>query len=188
MAEADALSTFDFNKIMKGGLFLKWEAGKAVTLRVLTVDPLVTTKEFTNQDGEINISTQFHFVVYNFTDDQAQILSAPPSMARKIGELHADADFGADIKKIDIKITPTGEKLQRRYDIQVLPNANTLTQEHLAALKKVDLEKAVPDGDRMSLYKPEEKVIQVEEPIKEDKELEDITADSEPINLDDIPF
>ena len=194
MAEADALSKFDFSKVMKGGLFLKWEAGKALTLRVLTTNPMVTTKEFANSDGEINLSTQFHFIVYNFTDSLAQVLSASPSMAKKISDLHTDEDFGANIRNIDIKITPTGEKLTRRYDIQVLPKTKNLTKDEIELCKKVDLEKAIPDGERMSFYKPEEKVIQTEEHTPgvadrntgEDVEIEDI-GDG-PINIDDIPF
>lgn len=190
MADKDALGSFDFSKVTKGGLFLKWEAGKAVTLRVLTLDPLVTTKEFTNDDGEVNLSTQFHFIVYNWTDKAAQILSATPTIARKIGDFHKDPDFGSNIREIDIKITPTGEKLTRKYDIQVLPKANVLGKEELEQLKKIELEKAVPDGERMSFYNPDKQ----EKPPRAvpanggDDDIAEMPADDEPINLDDIPY
>lgn len=186
MAEQDALKTFDWSGFSGGGLFLKFQAGKPVTLRVLTVDPVVTTKEFTNKDGEINLSTQFSFIVYNFTDEKGQILSASPSVARKIGELHADTDFGADIRKIDIKITPTGEKLQRKYDIQVLPNPNQLTNEQIKECAAIKLDEAVKDGTRMSLYDPERVVEKKPSEEEQDVVIEDIG--DEPINLDDIPF
>ncbi len=189
MAEQDALSTFDFNKLPGGGLFLKFEAGKAVTLRVLTTDPIVTTQEFTGADGEVTLSTKFSFIVYNFTDSKAQILSASQSIARKVGELHVDEDFGADIRKIDIKITPTGEKLQRKYDIQVLPKANQLSTDQIKECAAINLEEKVKDGTRMSFYDPSKqvtKVIQQEEP-KEVDEVHEVNED-EPIDLSDIPF
>lgn len=187
MSENDALKQFDWSGYAGNGLFLRFVAGKPVTLRVLTVDPIVTTKEFTNADGEINLATQFSFIVYNFTDEKAQVLSASPSVARKIGEIHGDDDFGGDIKKVDLKITPTGEKLQRKYDIQVLPKTNLLTTEQIRECAAIKLDEAVKDGTRMSLYKPQEANQSPDEP-KEDEEpqIEDIGDD--PINLDDIPF
>src|SRR4051812_41859128 len=115
MADVDALSSFDFDKVSKAGLFIKFQAGKALTLRVLTTDPMISESTFEDkQTGEVSINTRVAFVVYNFTEDRAQILQASPAMARKIGDLHRDQDFGADIRKLDIKITPTGERLERR--------------------------------------------------------------------------
>lgn len=184
MAENDALKEFDWSSFGGSGLFVKWEAGKPLTLRVLTVDPVVSQKEFNNND-EINLSTQFSFIVYNFTDQKAQILSASPSIARKISELHADPDFGADIKKIDIKITPTGEKLQRKYDIQVLQKVNTLTVDQIKECAAIKLDEAVKGGSRMSMWTPKEPD-EAPLPAQQDTVIEDIG--DEPINLDDIPF
>lgn len=187
MSENDALKSFDWSGFTGKGLFLKFEAGKPLTLRVLTVDPIVTTKEFTGADGEINLATQFSFVVYNFTDSKAQVLSASPGVARKIGELHADPDFGADIRKIDIKITPTGEKLTRKYDVQVLPQTKTLTVEQIKECAAIKLDEVVKDGDRMSLYKPQEHTPGVADAPNDEAPVTDKDLD-EPINLDDIPF
>lgn len=192
MAETDALSTFDFSKVSGGaGLFLKFKAGEPVTLRVLTTDPVVRSVEYRNKETDEveSISTKFAFVVYNFTAGKAQILDASAAMARKIGELHTDPDFGANIKKVDIKISPTGEKLERRYDIQVLPKANTLTNEMIKEAQKINLDEAV-EGDRMSFYESNpghEAAKATTASIKgEDVVIEDIG--DEPINLDDIPF
>lgn len=185
MTESDALSKFDFSKVTKQGLFLKFEAGKPVTLRILTVDPMVSTVTYEDEKtGEESIQTKFAFVVYNFTDGKAQILSATPNMARKIGELHVDDDFGANIRKIDIKISPTGEKLQRKYDIQVLPKTNELTTAQIRECAAINLEDRIPEGGRMSFYKPEEVTPVVKE--EDAPPIEEIT--DEPINLDDIPF
>ena len=189
MAESDALRGFDFSSFGGGGLFLKFQAGKPVTLRVLTTDPIVTTKEFEGSDGEVNLSTQFSFIVYNFTDSKAQILSASPGVARKIGELHVDEDFGADIRKIDIKISPTGEKLTRKYDIQVLPKTNTLTTEQIKECAAIKLDEAVKDGDRMSLYDPEKVKAEPKAVPANGGDDEEVEVDTdEPIDLSDIPF
>ena len=195
MAENDALSTFDFSKVTGGGLYLKFEAGKALTLRVLTVDPVVYNDEFEDKEtGEISLNTRFAFIVYNFTDKKAQILQTTPNMAKKIGDLHKDPDFGSDIRKIDIKITPTGEKLQRRYDIQVLPNAQTLTKDMVEEAKAIDLDDQLKEknGQRMSFFDPDksttpghDKAAAIAEEIKNRNESFD---EDEPINLDDIPF
>ena len=190
MSEEDSLGKFDFSKFTGGGLYVKFEAGKPLTLRILTTNPIVSTKEFENpKTGEVTISTKFSFIVYNFTEGKAQILSASPGVAKKISELHVDEDFGANIRKIDIKISPTGEQLQRKYDIQVLPNTKELTKEQIAELKAIDLDDKV-EGDRMSIYDPEERApntkVASATDKEEDTEIEDIN--DEPINMDDIPF
>lgn len=192
MAEVDALRDFDFSKVTGAGLFLKFEAGKPLVLRVLTTDPVVYQDEYTDADDEVTLSTKFAFVVYNFTDKKAQILQATPNMAKKIGSIHTDPDFGGNIRKVDIKISPTGEKLQRRYDIQVLPKANELTNDMIEEARKIDLEEVMADkhGTRMSFWDPEkqneksgyEKAKEVANSLRDDDEPQ------EPINIDDIPF
>ncbi len=197
MAEQNALKTFDWESVTGKSLFLKFEAGKPVTLRVLTVDPVVKNDTYTDPTGEVTLTTKFNFIVYNFTDERAQILSASPSIARKIGELDADPDFGANIKTIDIKITPTGEKLQRRYDIQVLPRAHTLTAEQVEECRAINLDEKIDGGQRMSFYTPPEregegyanaraKADELKARFNQDEEPP--IEEEDPINLDDIPF
>lgn len=199
---ADALSSFDFNKVSSGGLYLKFEEGKAVKLRVLTTDPLVYLDKFGN--------TRFAFVVYNLTDGQAQILQATAGMARRIGELHVDADYGANIQKIDIKITPSGSGKERRYAVDPLTmNIVPLTQEQLKEAAGINLEdkiaKNAPLAQRMSFY-DQEKFNSTKKKLVDENDEEALTKQAfddaasvgkdevvedigdEPINLDDIPF
>ena len=202
---SDALAGFDFNQVGGGSLFLKFEADKPVKLRVLTTDPLVYIDKFAN--------TRFAFIVYNLTDGKAQILQATPGMARRIGEIHKDEDFGANIQKVDVKITPTGAGMERRYTIQALPNATDLTQAQLKEAKEINLEEKVgkdaPMAQRMSFYdreafnaahqqaEDEQEVVSGYDKAKAqadalrpgetpDEVVEDIG--DEPINLNDIPF
>lgn len=199
MSEADALSNFDFSQVSKPSVYLKWEAGKPLKLRVLTTDPMVYQNSFVDKETqEETFDTKFAFIVYNFTDNKAQILQAGPSIAKKIGQIHVDPDFGSNIKKVDIKITPTGEKLQRRYEIQVLPTAEELTNEQIKEAQKINLEELISKNatmaQRMSFYDPaafvSQEATQNETPsevtTKKDVVIEDIS--DEPVNLDDIPF
>lgn len=190
--ETDALSAFDFNKVGGGGnIWLKFEAGRPLTLRVLTVDPIVSQSEFVDkQTGEVDINTRFAFVVYNFTDNVAQILQASPGVAKRIGQLHKDPDFGADIRKIDIKISPTGEMKERRYDIQVLPKARDLTAGQIKEAAAIGLADKVK-GYRMSQWDEMQKANKAADPLDEINagKHDDILGGSEELpDLDNIPF
>lgn len=154
MAEKDSLNADSFNRVIGSGPFLKFRADVPLTLRILTTDPVISETEFTDKKtGEITLSTRFAFIVYNFTEEKAQILQASPAMARKFGEYHNDPDFGSNIRKIDIKITPTGEGLERRYDIQILPKPRTLTQEMVEEAQALDIDNMIKNSKgRMSGY------------------------------------
>lgn len=202
MAEQDSLTDFDFNKVSKPGKFLKWEAGRAVTVRILTKDPVVQEREFKNAEGEVNLSTKFCFIVWNFTDERAQILTAAPGMARTFQTIGKDPDFGANLQKCDIKIIPEGEKLKRIYNINVLRhsgNEKPLNAEMVAEARELNLDTDVQDNKgRLSEWepvgvKPGAKAVKstegTDDPAPDDEEevvIEDIG--DEPINLDDIPF
>lgn len=203
MAEQDSLSGFDFNKVSKPGKFLKFEAGKPVTIRVLTKDPVVQERGFTDKKtGETNISTKFCFIVWNFTDEKAQILSAGPSMAKTFQRIGTDPDFGSNLQKCDIKISPEGEMLDRVYDINVLRhsgNEKEITKNMVKEAQELDLDTDVTEGNkgRLSQYEPNGvKPGKRSEPV--DDGVDDTPPDNpdvviedfgdEPINLDDIPF
>ena len=193
MSEQDSLSTFDWGKVTGGGLYIKFEAGKPLTLRILTTDPVVSNDVYEDKEtGEETITTKFAFICYNFTDKKAQILKATPNMARKIGELHVDPDFGANIKSIDIKISPTGEKLLRRYDIQVLPKTNTLTNEQIKEAQAIKLDEQIKDGERMHMYDPDKKTgLDKAREVAESLRPEEDTAtafEDEELDISSIPF
>lgn len=186
--ERDALSNFQFPKTK--GLFVNFEDGKPIKLRVLTVDPLVSMDKWGN--------TRFAFVVYNWTDAKAQILNRGTSIAKEIQALHQNEDWGSDIKKIDIQITASGAGKDTRYAITPLPKAETLTNEQIKECQEIKLEDKIENGQRMSFYDPSkfeapteelsgyEKAKGVAEGLKEDS-IEDVEGE-ELINLDDIPF
>lgn len=213
MAEKDVMGSFDYDQFGGAGLFLKFKADKPVTVRILTTDPVISQTEFEDKKtGETNLNTRFSYIVYNFTEGKAQILSASAAMSRKFGELHMDPDFGANIRKIDIKITPTGEQLERRYDIQVLPTTKQLTNEMVKEAQGIALDDLVNDSKgRMSEWQASTQTPKVGSsgsagssgystardqaeklrPENNPKPPEDVVIEDigdEPINLDDIPF
>lgn len=184
MSEADALSSFSFPK--NKGLFTAFEDGDEFKLRVLTTDPVVSTKEFDNADG-VSISTKFGFIVYNFTLEKAQILNAGATITKEIQRIHQDPDFGGNIKNVDIKIKATGNKLTRKYSVQVLPKAENLTGEQVKECQAINLEEKIEGGQRMSLYNPED---YVKKPLEPSEQVDDVVIEDIPdkIDLDSIPF
>lgn len=194
MAEQDSLSDFDFDKVSKPSKYLKFEAGKPVTLRILTKDPVVQEKLFTSKTGEENIGTKFCFIVWNFTAEKAQIMSATPKMARTFQNIGNDEDFGANLQKCDIKISPEGEMLERVYDINVIRhsgNEKPITANMVKEAQEIDLDKDVQDNKgRLSEWAPAgaKPVRAVPANGGDDPDESVNVADEEPINLDDIPF
>lgn len=185
MAEKDALRN---NKIESGsgGLFFKVSPGDSAKIRVLTTDPYVTKDKWGN--------TRFGFVIYNFTEGKAQILSKGPGFASKIQALHNDEDWNADIQKIDLKVSceSTGPDIKDiKYDINPLPKTETLTKDQIAEAQKINLEEVIKDmGARLSTLQspddlPENK--EVLSDTNEDVVVEDMDED-EPVDLSDIPF
>lgn len=185
MSEQDSLRGFQFPRTK--GLYVSFDDGDEYKLRVLTTDPVVTQKEFEGENGEINLTTKFAFVVWNWTLEKAQILNAGATITREIQRIHQDEDFGANIKKVDIKISATGSKLSRRYAVNVLPASQTLTNEQIKQCQEIDLDAKIVDGQRMSFYNPAAAAVnKVDEVVQPDEVVADIPE--EPIDLSDIPF
>lgn len=187
---SDALSEFKFKE--SGGLFLTISKGDSVKIRVLTTDPLVTlNKKYGN--------TIFNFIVWNWDEGKAQVLSKGASIARPIQRIHTDEDYGADIQKVDLKLvaTSTGpEDKDVEYSVNPLPKAENLTKEQLEEAKQIDLEKAVGgNGTRMSeLNKGADLTPDVNDQDGVDDRRDDsgkdevVLDDDEPADLSEIPF
>lgn len=141
---ADGLATF---KPKGSGLYLKFEDGDEVKLRILTLDPIVSDSTWENSDGETVISTKYAFIVWNFNEDKAQIMQVGPGLVKRFKQIHLDADYDP-INKIDIKISATGEKLKRRYTVDVLPIHKTqlLNNAMIKEAAGIDLESNVQDA------------------------------------------
>lgn len=145
------------------GLWLKFKAGDTVKLRVLTKDPVVGLDNFAN--------TRYNFVVWNYTEDKAQILAAGKSILNQLIAIHVDDDF-ASLQETDIKISATGEKMEREYNVMPLPTSSELTKEQVEEAARIDLEERVNGGIRMSKFNQGERPVAPEGMETEAKSLE----------------
>jgi hypothetical protein len=175
--ETDALRDFKFKSEGGSDLYVVIKEGEPQKLRVLTLDPIVHLDKFGN--------TRYAFVVYNYTAQKAQILAKGSSIAKPLSDLHNDEDYEA-LNKIDIKISATGEGMETRYQINVLPKTETLTPEQIKEAANIKLEEIIKNGIRMSEINKGTPMPKVEEtsdnyPVTD----EDMT---EEINLSEIPF
>lgn len=194
---SDALSTFK----PKSGPYLKFNDGDEIKLRVLTLDPLVTEKTFTDKNtGDVTISTKYAFVVYNWSEERAQVMEVGPGLLNRFVKIHQDQDL-PELNKADIKVSATGEMLARRYDVVVLPTSKDMPQEAIKQAASLKLEELVSDskGRLSQLSNPDElPVTQVEDEKSLGDEFRNKHKDTpdnvvtdigdEPVNLDDIPF
>ncbi len=181
MPEQDALSKFEFKQGGGGELFVKIKEGSPQKLRVLTLDPLVHVDKFAN--------TRFAFVVFNYTQGKAMVLDKGGSIANTLKQLHEDEDYEA-LNKIDVKISATGEGMETRYSINVLPKTETLTVDQIKECANIKLDEVIKNGTRMSAINDGEPMPTAEEPITGEDEVHEVD-DKEPINLDtldSIPF
>lgn len=151
---SDPLSNLQF-KEDSTGIWLKFKADTPVKIRVWSVNPVVHDTTYTDpQTGEVSVSTKYAFAIWNFTEKREQVLDAGVTITRAINKLHNDEDYGSDITKVDVKISPTGEKLERRYDINVLPKPTALSGEQETRLQELDarLDEIVKNGIRAEAY------------------------------------
>lgn len=192
----DALATVNIKET--GGLYLKFKDGDAIKLRVLTLDPMVSEKVWDNTPDKVD--TKYAFVVWNWEENKAQVLQVGPGLLKRFTAIHRDEDFDP-LNKVDIKISATGEMLERRYEVQVLPKAQTLTNDMIKEAQAVNLEDVIQDkrgrlsaysegdGEEVSEGSGYEKAKATAHKIKDKEDdvvIEDI-GDGE-IDLDDIPF
>ena len=181
MAETDALSKGKFGS----DLFL---TDFPVKIRVLTLDPMVYVDKWAN--------TKYAFIVFNLDEDKAQILDKTGGFAKRFQEIHMDEDFGADLRKIDIKITTNGKSgKETRYTISPIGTPADLSMAQIKDAASIKLEeiikKKAPNALRLSEINDGSKLPEPmdEEPTPEEPQdvvIEDIG--DEPINLSDIPF
>lgn len=135
----DSLSSYKSPET--GGLFLKLRSDEPVTLRVLTLDPLVSKDKWGN--------TKYSFTVWNWNEGKAQILQKPKTVLKMLTAIHQDDDFPA-LNKVDVKITATGELKETRYSIMALPKTRELTKEMVDQARTINLETLMPEGIRLS--------------------------------------
>lgn len=184
---SDPLRDFKFKD---GGLFVRLNADTSPRkMRVLTTDPVVSMDKFGN--------TRFAFVVWDYNEDKARVWNTTPGVAKQLQAIHQDEDFGANLKKTDIKVVTIGESLETKHTVTALPKSTGLLARQVEEAQAIDLDELIEGGQRMTYYKPTEsgydKAKKKADSIKHkpEDEDEDIVVEDigdEPMNIDDIPF
>lgn len=169
-----------------GGLFLKMQDDKTVTLRLVS-PPYVFNNSYEDQKtGKVTVSTKYAWAVYNVDEDRGQILQLPVSGYTEIAKYAMDDEYG-DPSEYNVRIT---RKLEsngfRRYDIIASPKKAPLTKEQLEKVESVDIPKAIENavllGDVVT-GKAKVEASNVDDSFEPtDEEIE------QPVNLADIPF
>ena len=161
---ADGLRNLQFRENSSNNSFIKFQAEKPLKLRVYTTNPLISKDKYGN--------TKYSFSVWNYEEGRAMVLSKGTSIAKPLAQLHKDEDYGADITKQDIKITPTGEELERRYTINVLPKAQQLDEKAIQDLASLDgnLEKIIENGIRADQFNEGAELPEPEEYLADEDE------------------
>lgn len=137
-------------------------------MRVLTLDPVVHIDQFAN--------TRFAFVVWSYTEDKAMILDKGASIAKQLAAIHKDEDYD-NLNEVDVKISATGEGMETRYSVNVLPKTQTLTTDQAKACAALNLDDIIKNGTRMSDVNNGAKVSAEADPDFE-----------EPLDLNDLPI
>lgn len=174
--DKDALKEFKFKNEGGSDLFVTIKEGNPQKLRVLTLDPIVHVDKFAN--------TRYAFVVWNYTQNKAQILDKGASISRGLSDLHLDDDYDP-LNKIDVKISATGEGMETRYSINVLPKTETLTVDQIKEAANIKLDEVIKNGTRMSEINEGKPMPKAEEP-----QLDTVheMPEGEEIDPADIPF
>lgn len=167
------------------GSYMKFEPNKEVRVRILS-DPAIFDNDY---QGKVSI--KYAWLVYNFTDEEVQIMQLPKTGYRSLASIAADADYGNPMEEdYDLKITRTGERQQTKYNVIPVKAKAEVPEDAKEEAGDIDLIKrleASPNSDNAAWLFDE---IDGKRPKTAEKKEESQTEadDDEPINLDDIPY
>lgn len=126
-----------------GGNFLKFENNKPVKIKIMS-DCYIWLDRFNE-----SVNRKFGWVIWNFDQNEAQILNLPVTGYKAIATIGADDDFG-DLTDLTLKIVRTGSGFDTTYSVNVLPNAkDELTNDQVAAGLMVNIMEAKPNAVRL---------------------------------------
>lgn len=181
-----------------GGMFLKFADGDTCKVRLASL-PVIFQNSFEDQKtGEVKLSTQFGFLVYNHDLEKAQIwITNGATYGQQIAPLLEDDEYG-DWREYNVKITRTGEKAQTRYSVRPSVKHYELSADQQKAIEAIDIIAKIGAGRGASQVMWLSEYRELEEQGKQraaqdagaasQEEIVDNDVGDEPINLDDIPF
>lgn len=123
-----------------GGLYLKFEDGKPVKLRLMT-EPYLFTSQFKEGDP---ITTRYAWVIWNHDENKAQVLQLPITGFRQVQDLAANDEWG-DPQGYNITIKRTGSGLETKY--AVMPGLKaSVGNEMIAAAKAINIQEKIENA------------------------------------------
>lgn len=165
------------------GSYLKFESGKTIKVRILS-DPAIFDNNY-----EGRLSTKYAWIVYNFNDEEVQIMQLPKTGYRALATIGADEDYGNPLENdYDLKITRTGERQQTKYNVVPSPAKAEVPEEAREEAGDIELVERLNDSpnsenaawlfDEIDGNRPKTVVKNEKDTASDD--------DDEPVNLDDI--
>jgi len=127
----------------QSGGFLKIDDGKTVVLRIAS-EPVIFNSEYQGKT-----STRYAWVVYNHTEDCAQVFSQSATFFKNLAVFANDDEYG-DPTEYNIKVTRTGTGTDTGYTIVASPKKSPLTASQKEAVEEVDIIKAIQAGPGVS--------------------------------------
>lgn len=175
-----------------GGQYLKFEAGKAVKIRIAS-EPYIFRDVYKDKvTGKTRESVKYAWVVFDFGADQAKIMQLPVTGFKALQAIAADDDWG-DPTKYNLTVIPQGAGKERVYQINPAPVKGELSAEQLEKVVQIELAKAIPNAIPL-VEAHKGKALPAPVPREESPAgagSDAVPTDAEvdgPINLDDIPF
>lgn len=165
-------------------LYLNLKKKGPVKVRLVS-EPYIFNRPFTDPvSGETNISTKYGWVLYNFTDNMAQVIELPVTAYKAIANIASDDDWG-DPSKYNLTLERVDGNGPTTYQVTPSPNREALTDEQLADTKKIDIEKAFKNSIPLAQVVAGKSIPNPSDGDGPTSDGDDLKV---PLNIEDTPF
>lgn len=178
----------DYEPPVSEGLYHKFETGKTYTFRIAS-DPVCYISSY-EAGGKTTDRMLYSWLVWNVTEEIAQVLKLPVTAYKQIAKYGADDEYG-DPSNYNIRITRTGEGLKTIYEVIASPNKTDLMDiapGAFDALEEIDLIEAVSKGvnvsnvhylhEEVAGFKPSAQTVVSNEPFNDTPTAEELVPNA----------
>lgn len=125
--------------------------GERMPLRNNDVRDLLDNRSIDDiiNDQSMSVSERYAFIVWNHTDNEAQVWQVSRKIFETLRSLHRDKDWVGGLEKNDIKVTRSGKGTETTYSISYAPKSEPLTSEQESQLIDVDVERMVAGAEKL---------------------------------------
>lgn len=127
------------------GKYLKLDDGGSAKIRIAS-EPYIFNNVFENKKtGETSITTRYAWLVFNKTEEKAQVLQLPATAYKAIAALATNEEWG-DPTGYDITLKREGSGTDTKWHVQPSPNKDPLTEEQKTKVGELDMKEAVENA------------------------------------------